>query len=223
VGENTSAPRISPNENLTLARQGLREGAARGSQYRSLSRGIRQKLRAKVGRPLGRLRPAYILDCSAGERRLAQELDALLLGLVDLLGAVRRHVHCADFERSHGTRVRARGNVRSHAGDLRVDDRVRQHEPALRAVRRRRIAQAVSQDISTAIYALLERLPLAPLSSLLAALVVALFFVTSSDSGSFVVRYADLGRPPEPRGSGPVSSGRSPRAWWPPRCSSSGD
>ena len=49
------------------------------------------------------------------------------------------------------------------------------------------IATAVATDLSTGIYALLDRLPAAGISSLLAALVVAIFFITSSDSGSFVV------------------------------------
>ena len=49
------------------------------------------------------------------------------------------------------------------------------------------IVGAVQGDISTGIYALLDRLPWAGFSSLLAAVLVAVFFVTSSDSGSFVV------------------------------------
>jgi choline/glycine/proline betaine transport protein len=60
------------------------------------------------------------------------------------------------------------------------------------------IAKAVSQDLSTAIYVLLERLPFSGFSSLLAALVVALFFVTSSDSGSFVVDMLTTGGHPNP-------------------------
>jgi choline/glycine/proline betaine transport protein len=49
------------------------------------------------------------------------------------------------------------------------------------------IAAAVADDLSTGIYALLDRLPAADITSALAALVVAIFFITSSDSGSFVV------------------------------------
>jgi len=60
------------------------------------------------------------------------------------------------------------------------------------------IVAAVESDISTGIYALLERLPGAELTSLLAALVVAIFFVTSSDSGSFVVDMLTSGGHPDP-------------------------
>ncbi|MEO0991051.1 MAG: BCCT family transporter, partial [Pseudomonadota bacterium] len=49
------------------------------------------------------------------------------------------------------------------------------------------IAAAVQADVSTAIYAVLRELPLATLNSFLAALVVTVFFVTSSDSGSLVI------------------------------------
>ncbi len=60
------------------------------------------------------------------------------------------------------------------------------------------IAAAVQSDLATGIYALLERLPLADATSLLAALVVAIFFVTSSDSGSFVVDMLTSGGHPHP-------------------------
>jgi choline/glycine/proline betaine transport protein len=60
------------------------------------------------------------------------------------------------------------------------------------------IVAAVDADISTGIYALLERLPGAQVTSLLAALVVAIFFVTSSDSGSFVVDMLTSGGHPDP-------------------------
>ncbi|NRA00147.1 MAG: BCCT family transporter [Myxococcales bacterium] len=60
------------------------------------------------------------------------------------------------------------------------------------------IVAAVENDISTGIYALLERLPASGITSLLAALVVAIFFVTSSDSGSFVVDMLTSGGHPDP-------------------------
>ncbi len=60
------------------------------------------------------------------------------------------------------------------------------------------IVAAVNDDISTGIYALLERLPGAGLTSLLAALVIAIFFVTSSDSGSLVVDMLTSGGHPDP-------------------------
>jgi choline/glycine/proline betaine transport protein len=60
------------------------------------------------------------------------------------------------------------------------------------------LAAAVESDISIGIYALLDRLPAAGFTSLLAALVVAIFFVTSSDSGSFVVDMLTSGGHPDP-------------------------
>ncbi len=60
------------------------------------------------------------------------------------------------------------------------------------------IATAVENDVSTAIYVLLGDLPLASITSLLAAVVVAVFFVTSSDSASFVVDMLTSGGHPNP-------------------------
>jgi len=60
------------------------------------------------------------------------------------------------------------------------------------------IVRAVQANVATGIYAELERLPASGLTSLLAALVVALFFVTSSDSGSFVVDMLTSGGRPDP-------------------------
>jgi len=60
------------------------------------------------------------------------------------------------------------------------------------------IADAVSADVSTAIYEMLARLPLGTVTSLLAVVVVATFFVTSSDSGSFVVDMLTSGGHPDP-------------------------
>ena len=60
------------------------------------------------------------------------------------------------------------------------------------------IAAAVADDLSVGLYALLERLPGAAASSTLATLVVAIFFVTSSDSGSFVVDMLTSGGHPDP-------------------------
>jgi choline/glycine/proline betaine transport protein len=60
------------------------------------------------------------------------------------------------------------------------------------------IAAAVDESVATAVFALLEHLPLGYAASFVAALVVALFFVTSSDSGSFVVDMLTSGGEPNP-------------------------
>lgn len=49
------------------------------------------------------------------------------------------------------------------------------------------ITSAVIADMPTALYVFLERLPLAPLVSMLATVLIVTFFVTSSDSGSLVI------------------------------------
>lgn len=60
------------------------------------------------------------------------------------------------------------------------------------------IGAAVEADVSTAIYVMLHHLPLSQVTSLLAAIVVAVFFVTSSDSASFVVDMLTSGGHPNP-------------------------
>lgn len=60
------------------------------------------------------------------------------------------------------------------------------------------IAEAVSNDVATAIYVTLDQLPIPAVTSMLAASVVAVFFVTSSDSASFVVDMLTSGGHPNP-------------------------
>lgn len=60
------------------------------------------------------------------------------------------------------------------------------------------LSKVVESDASLAIYALLERLPGAAFSIPLTVLIVATFFVTSSDSGSLVVDMITSGGHPEP-------------------------
>lgn len=60
------------------------------------------------------------------------------------------------------------------------------------------IADAVNADVSTAIYVMLQQLPLSTLNCFLASLVVTVFFVTSSDSASFVVDMLTSGGHPNP-------------------------
>ena len=60
------------------------------------------------------------------------------------------------------------------------------------------IAGAVQQDAALAIYALLEHYPLSAVTGVLAMLLVTVFFITSSDSGSFVVDMLSSGGNPDP-------------------------
>jgi choline/glycine/proline betaine transport protein len=60
------------------------------------------------------------------------------------------------------------------------------------------IAEAVARDTSVAIYRMLAELPLSGVTSLVAVVTVTVFFVTSSDSGSFVVDMLTSGGHPNP-------------------------
>ncbi len=60
------------------------------------------------------------------------------------------------------------------------------------------IVDAVSTDVSTAIYVLLSRLPAATVTSVVCTICVVLFFVTSSDSASLVVDTLASGGAPNP-------------------------
>ena len=60
------------------------------------------------------------------------------------------------------------------------------------------LAAAVESNSATAIYALLGHFPLATLGNWVAIFLVAIFFITSSDSGSFVVDMLTSGGHPNP-------------------------
>lgn len=55
------------------------------------------------------------------------------------------------------------------------------------------IAGAVSKDVSTALFVMLENFPLAGVTSFIGILLVSIFFITSSDSGSLVVDHLTSG------------------------------
>ena len=60
------------------------------------------------------------------------------------------------------------------------------------------IADAVAANINTALFVLLEQMPWAGLTSLIATILVITFFVTSSDSGSLVIDMITSGGTEEP-------------------------
>ncbi|MBN4050409.1 BCCT family transporter, partial [Desulfobulbus sp. AH-315-M07] len=60
------------------------------------------------------------------------------------------------------------------------------------------ISEAVTANVDTAIYEMLAKLPLGSISAFVAMVVVVCFFVTSSDSGSFVVDMLTSGGHPNP-------------------------
>ncbi len=61
------------------------------------------------------------------------------------------------------------------------------------------IADAVGENMDTAFFVMLEELPLAAITSLITILVVVLFFVTSSDSGSLVIDIITSGGEVKPK------------------------
>ncbi|PTN08737.1 BCCT family transporter [Mangrovibacterium marinum] len=55
------------------------------------------------------------------------------------------------------------------------------------------IASAVKENVSTALFVMLESLPLSTITSMIGIILVVIFFVTSSDSGSLVVDHLTSG------------------------------
>ncbi|MGP0630125.1 BCCT family transporter [Nitrospina sp. 32_T5] len=60
------------------------------------------------------------------------------------------------------------------------------------------IAEAVDKNVSTALFFMLESLPLDAITATIATVVIITFFVTSSDSGSFVIDMITAGGDPDP-------------------------
>lgn len=60
------------------------------------------------------------------------------------------------------------------------------------------VLEAVQEDVTTALFKFLEPFPLTLLVSFLATVVIITFFVTSSDSGSFVIDLITSGGSPDP-------------------------
>ena len=68
---------------------------------------------------------------------LAGRVDDLLLGLVDLLGSLRRHVHRQNQPRAHDPRVHGRRDVRAHHHSVPVAVHLRRHRHLRRVARDR--------------------------------------------------------------------------------------
>ena len=120
--------------------------------------------------------------------RLDRRLDAVLLGLVDRVVAFCGPVHRPHLARPHHPRIRQRraaGAGRLHAV---LDDGVRRHGHPFHPGRRHQgFAETVQGDSSLALFAFLEQLPWSGVVSIVAIAMVAVFFVTSADSGALVV------------------------------------
>ena len=60
------------------------------------------------------------------------------------------------------------------------------------------LVDAMREDLSTVIFVMLEQLPLVTVTSMVTIAVIAIFFVTSADSGSLVVNILTAGGDPDP-------------------------
>ena len=80
-------------------------------------------------------RPRELPDGCLRRRRVALDLDHLLLGVVDLVGAVRGHLHCPHLEGTHDSRVRRRRPAHPERSELRLVRRVRRSCDRLAAQR----------------------------------------------------------------------------------------
>lgn len=117
-----------------------------------------------------------------------RRLDDLLLGLVDQLGTVRRAIHRADFAWPDHTSVHRRRDPRADGftllwmtifGNSAIDLILNGGQEPLGA--------AVQADTSVALFQFLEYFPAAGAISLLAVVMIVVFFVTSADSGAMVL------------------------------------
>ena len=98
------------------------------------------------------------------EQHLGRRLDGLLLGLVGLMVALRRPVHRARLARSHDPRIHHRHGARADLVAVRLVLGVRRHGPApWRSGTCVPIDAAVQADVSTALFAMFDTLPLGTL------------------------------------------------------------
>ena len=155
--------------------------------------------------------------------------DHLLLGLVDLLGAVRRDVHRPDQPRAHHPRVHARGDVRTDHDRLLWlcifgGNAMYLELTADGGVGTAGIAQLVRDwNLSSALYGTIERMTdvnwLNWVMAALATFLLATWFITSSDSGTLVITtMLSMGDDDPPQRSG--SCGGSARGSWRRPCCS---
>ena len=116
------------------------------------------------------------------------QLDHTILGLVVILGTICGHVHCTYFEKVDYSRVHLWGTHYSKLvftivwftifGNtaIYIDETVANGALG-----------ALTDKPEQLLFAFLEYLPLSGLTSLLSIIVLALFFITSADSGIYVL------------------------------------
>ena len=117
---------------------------------------------------------------------MVPRLDDLLLGMVGLLGPICWYVHGKDFARSDGSRISCSGShctglvaiVWFTAFGVTAIDQVKNGVGAL--------PDGIT-DVSLVLFQMLQNLPLAQITSIASVVLLIIFFVTSSDSGSLVI------------------------------------
>ena len=115
-------------------------------------------------------------------------MDDFILGLVDFLVAICRYVYRKGFTWSYHSRIYCRGAPHSNRlyhyldgllGNAALFSIIHEHQTTL--------IQAVQQDSSVALFEFLGHLPWSGVMNILATILVVLFFVTSADSGHWLL------------------------------------
>ena len=145
------------------------------------------------------------------ERRLARHpvaamVDHLLLGLVDLLVSLRRHVHRPNLQGALGAGNDRRCGRPSLPPVLPMVRGVRRAAMDLQMRGTLDVATAVNENVATALFVMLEAFPWTFFVSMVGVLLLVSFFVTSSDSGSLVVDHLTSG--------GKLDSPKPQRVFW---------
>lgn len=114
-------------------------------------------------------------------------MDPVLLGVVDYVGAVRRFVHCPHIQ---GRTIKEfiLGTLLLPSGFsflwFSVFGATGLHLEMFEGIN---LAQAVQQDITSALFVTLDALPAGYVLGVLATLLIVMFFITSADSATFVL------------------------------------
>src|SRR5690625_977471 len=125
-------------------------------------------------------------------------LDAVLLGLVDRLGTVRGNLHRPSLSGTNDSTVHHRRHAGPHPGgyDLVRCDGWLGNLPT--TLWRRRLVTEGEVSAEGSLFTVLGDLPLGTLFSIVGIILVVLFFITSSDSGSLVMNMLTAGGHPNP-------------------------
>ena len=114
-------------------------------------------------------------------------LDHLLLGLVDLLGALRRHVRGPDLPRPHDPGVRARRGRGAHRLRLLLVRRSSAEPGSSCSAPARPTCSPSVATPELSLFTALDALPLPTITSAVCIFLIALFFVSGADAASIVM------------------------------------